>query len=51
MLEKTRKELNQIYGISSFRKTAEDVKMNIAYRWFCGYYFNDEVVEKIFFLI
>ena len=50
-LEKTRKELNQIYGISSFRKTAEDVKMNIAYRWFCGYYFNDEVVEKIFFLI
>lgn len=29
--------IQHLYGISSLRKTAEEVKMNVAYRWFLGY--------------
>lgn len=34
--------IQHLYGIPSLRKTAEEVKMNIAYRWFCGYLFNEQ---------
>ena len=61
--------IQHLYGIPSLRKTAEEVRANIYYRWFCGYLlnehtphfstlsrnfkhrFNEEVVEKVFFLI
>ena len=28
--------IQHLYGISSLRRTAEEVRMNIAYRWFLG---------------
>lgn len=34
--------IQHLYGIPSLRKTAEEVKMNIAYRWLCGYLFNEQ---------
>jgi len=34
--------IQHIYGISSLRKTAEEVKMNVAYRWFLGYLMNEQ---------
>ena len=34
--------IQHLYGVPSLRKTAEEVKMNIAYRWFCGYLFNEQ---------
>ena len=34
--------IQHLYGIPSLRKTAEEVKMNIAYRWFCSYLFNGQ---------
>jgi hypothetical protein len=32
-----------IYGISSLRRTLEEVSMNLAYRWFIGYPLNEAV--------
>lgn len=34
--------IQHIFGIPSLRKTAEEVRMNIAYRWFIGYLLNEE---------
>ena len=34
--------IQHLYGISSLRKTAEEVRMNIAYRWFLGYQLNQQ---------
>lgn len=34
--------IQHIYGIPSLRKTAEEVKMNVAYRWFLGYMMNEQ---------
>lgn len=34
--------IQHIYGIPSLRKTAEEVRMNIAYKWFTGYLLNEE---------
>ncbi len=34
--------IQHLYGITSLRKTAEEVKMNLAYRWFVGYLINEE---------
>ncbi len=34
--------IQHLYGIPSLRKTEEEVKMNIAYRWFCGYLLNEQ---------
>lgn len=34
--------IQHLYGIPSLRKTAEEVNMNIAYRWFCGYLLNEQ---------
>lgn len=34
--------IQHIFGISSLRKTAEEVRMNIGYRWIIGYLLNEE---------
>lgn len=34
--------VQHLYGITSLRKTAEEVRMNIAYRWFLGYQLNQQ---------
>lgn len=34
--------IQHIYGIPSLRKTAEEVKVNVAYRWFLGYLLNEQ---------
>ena len=34
--------IQHIFGISSLRKTAEEVRMNVGYRWFIGYLLNEE---------
>jgi transposase len=34
--------IQHLYGLSSLRRTAEEVKMNVAYRWFIGYTMNEE---------
>ncbi len=34
--------IQHIYGIPSLRKTAEEVRMNVAYRWFLGYLMNEQ---------
>lgn len=34
--------IQHIFGIPSLRKKAEEVRMNIAYRWFLGYLLNEE---------
>ena len=33
--------VQHLYGIRSLRRTAEEVSMNIAYRWFLGYGLNE----------
>ena len=35
--------IQHIYGISSLRRTLEEVGMNLAYRWFIGYPLNEAV--------
>ena len=35
--------IQHIYGISSLRRTLEEVSMNLAYRWFIGYPLNEAV--------
>lgn len=34
--------IQHLYGLPSLRRTAEEVKMNVAYRWFIGYTMNEE---------
>lgn len=34
--------IQHIFGRPSFRRTADEVSMNIAYRWFLGYHFNEQ---------
>ena len=29
--------IQHLYGLPSLRRTAEEVKLNVAYRWFLGY--------------
>ena len=33
--------IQHLFGIPSLRKTADEVSMNIAYRWFLGYLMNE----------
>lgn len=33
--------IQHLYGITSLRKTAEEIRMNVAYRWFLGYTMNE----------
>lgn len=35
--------IQHIYGLPSLRRTLEEVKMNVAYRWFIGYPLNESV--------
>ena len=35
--------IQHLYGISSLRRTWEEIKVNIAYRWFLGYLINEEI--------
>ena len=34
--------IQHLYGLSSLRRTADEVSLNIAYRWFLGYGLTDE---------
>lgn len=34
--------IQHLYGLPSLRRTAEEVSLNIAYRWFLGYTLQDE---------
>ena len=34
--------IQHLYGIPSLRRTAEEVQLNIAYRWFLGYSINEK---------
>lgn len=33
--------IQHLYGLPSLRRTAEEVAMNIAYKWFLGYLINE----------
>ena len=35
--------IQHIYGISSLRRTLDEINMNMAYRWFLGYAINDAI--------
>ena len=35
--------IQHLYGIRSLRKTAEEISMNVAYRWFLGYSMNETI--------
>ena len=35
--------INYVFGINSMRKTCEEIKVNIAYRWFLGLSIHEEV--------
>ena len=35
--------IQYLFGIRSMRQTIEEIKVNMAYRWFLGFDFNDEV--------
>lgn len=35
--------IQHLYGISSLRRTMQEIDMNIAYRWFLGYTLNEEI--------
>ena len=35
--------IQHLYGIRSLRKTAEEIEMNAAYRWFLGYSMNEKI--------
>jgi transposase len=35
--------IQYIFGISSLRKTIEEIETNMAYRWFLGYGFHDKI--------
>lgn len=34
--------IQHLYGIPSLGKTAEEIRMNITYRWLCGYLLNEQ---------
>lgn len=38
-----------LYGIKSERRLTEDISLNIAYRWFCGFDLTDKVPDHSFF--
>ena len=35
--------IQHLYGLPSLRRTVEEIKMNVAYRWFLGYSLLDEI--------
>lgn len=34
--------IQHLYGLSSLRRTADEIAMNVAYRWFLGYLMNEQ---------
>ena len=41
--------IGYLYGIKSERRLVEDVALNIAYRWFCGFNLNDKIPDHSLF--
>ncbi|MCI8623536.1 MAG: transposase [Provencibacterium sp.] len=37
--------IGYLYGIKSERRLVEKVRLNIAYRWFCGFELNDAIPD------
>lgn len=37
--------INKLFGINSMRKTCEEIKVNVAYRWFLNLSFDDKVPD------
>ena len=37
--------IGYLYGIRSERRLVEEVRLNIAYRWFCGFELNDTIPD------
>ena len=35
--------IQHLYGLPSLRRTVEEIKMNVAYRWFLGYLMNEQI--------
>lgn len=35
--------IQHLYGLPSLRRTVEEIKMNVAYRWFLGYLMNEPI--------
>ncbi len=35
--------IQHLYGITSLRRTHEEIRMNVAYRWFLGYLMNENI--------
>ena len=35
--------IQHLYGITSLRRTVEEIKMNVAYRWFLGYLMHEQI--------
>ena len=35
--------IQHLYGLPSLRRTVDEIKMNVAYRWFLGYLMNEEI--------
>ena len=35
--------IQHLYGLPSLRRTVEEIKMNVAYRWFLGYFMNEQI--------
>ncbi len=41
--------IGYLYGIKSERRLVEDVALNLAYRWFCGFDLNDKIPDHSLF--
>ena len=37
--------IGHLYGIKSERRLVEEVQLNVAYRWFCGFELNDAIPD------
>ena len=35
--------IQHLYGLPSLRRTVEEIKMNVSYRWFLGYLMNEQI--------
>ena len=38
-----------LFGIASERRLVQEIQLNIAYRWFCGFGIDDEIPEHSVF--
>ena len=37
--------IGYLYGIKSERRLTEEIQLNLAYRWFCGFSLNDKIPD------